>query len=132
MKKISFYTLGCRSNQYETDRMARSASLSGYEVVPYPGRADIYVINTCTVTSAAEKKSRHIIRHAKKKNPDAKIVVTGCAVELDKLNIEEMDMIIKNKDKFDLMEFLRRRSSRLQRDIRPPHVHRENNQLIPS
>jgi threonylcarbamoyladenosine tRNA methylthiotransferase MtaB len=109
MTTISFYTLGCRSNQYETDRMARSASTCGYEVVPYPGPADIYVINTCTVTSAAEKKSRHIIRHAKKINKDSKIIVTGCAVERDGLGMEEMDLIIKNKDKFDLMKFLEKK-----------------------
>ena len=106
MAKIAFYTLGCRSNQYETDRMARSASASGFEVVPYPGPADIYVINTCTVTSAAEKKSRHIIRHAKKKNPGSKVIVTGCAVERAGFGIEEIDLIVKNKDKLNIIEFI--------------------------
>lgn len=106
MTKIAFYTLGCRSNQYETDRMARAVAASGFDVVPYPGPADVYVINTCTVTGNAEKKSRHIIRHSKKKNPNAKIIVTGCAVERAEFSVEEIDMIINNKDKINIIKYL--------------------------
>jgi len=105
MPTIAFYTLGCRSNQYETDVMSRQASSLGFEIVPYRAAADIYVINTCTVTGNAGKKSRNYIRQAKKMNPNAKVIATGCDVEID--NIPEADLILPNKDKSKLSSYLK-------------------------
>jgi threonylcarbamoyladenosine tRNA methylthiotransferase MtaB len=107
MPKIAFYTLGCKSNQYETDAMARSLAGKGFEIVPYPSLADIYVINTCTVTGNADKKSRHAVRFAKKINPEAKVIATGCYVESGKLKLPEIDVTLKNKDKFDIEDIIR-------------------------
>ena len=106
MPTVSFYTLGCRSNQYETDRMAKTAACLGFELVPYPAKADIYVINTCTVTGNSDKKSRHTIRHAKKLNPNAKVIVTGCYVEADHFNLKCADVVLGNKDKFNIANHL--------------------------
>ena len=104
MTKIAFYTLGCKSNQYETDKMIEQVRSLGYDVIPYPQAADIYVINTCTVTSNAAKKSRNAVRHSKKLNPNAKVIFTGCDAEME--NIPEADVILPNKDKFDLSKHL--------------------------
>jgi threonylcarbamoyladenosine tRNA methylthiotransferase MtaB len=106
MPKIAFYTLGCKSNQYETDRMVKTASDAGSEIVPYPGPADIYVINTCTVTGNADKKSRHAVRYAKKTNPSAKVIVTGCYAETGEFNMKEADIIVANKDKLNIARYL--------------------------
>ena len=107
MAKIAFFTLGCKSNQYETDRMMKAASDSGFEIVPYPGPADTYIINTCTVTGNADKKSRHAIRYAKKINPSAKVIVTGCYVETSDFNMSEADLVISNKDKLNILKYIR-------------------------
>lgn len=112
MPKVAFYTLGCKSNQYETDRMTKIASDAGFEIVPYPGPADTYVINTCTVTGNADKKSRHAIRFAKKINPSAKVIATGCYVETANFNMKEADIVLPNKDKFDLAQYLASFASR--------------------
>jgi len=116
---IAFYTLGCKSNQYETDRMAKIAISLGLELVPYPAKADIYVINTCTVTGNADKKSRNYIRHAKKLNPDAKVIVTGCYVEGGSFNLKEADVILRNKDKFNIDECFRDEKRETRNEIIP-------------
>lgn len=72
--KIAFYTLGCKVNQYETNAMAQKFIEAKYEIVDFEEKADIYVINTCTVTSIADKKSRQMLRRAKQKNKDAIVV----------------------------------------------------------
>ena len=71
MQKVAFYTLGCKVNQYETEAMTEIFKNEGYEITHFEDFSDIYVINTCTVTSMSDRKSRQIIRRAKKKNPDA-------------------------------------------------------------
>ena len=81
MPKIAFYTLGCRSNQYENDAMKKICAAAGFNIVPFEEQADIYVINTCTVTGNADKKSRNAIRMAKKRNRDSTVIATGCYVE---------------------------------------------------
>ena len=78
MKKAAFYTLGCKVNQYETEAMAELFADSGYEIKEFTEVADVYVINTCSVTNMGDRKSRQIIRRAKKLNPNAVIAVTGC------------------------------------------------------
>ena len=78
MKKVALYTLGCKVNQYETEAMAELFAAAGYETVDFAEKADVYVINTCSVTNMSDRKSRQIIRRAKKSNPGAVIAVTGC------------------------------------------------------
>ncbi|MCX5727069.1 MAG: tRNA (N(6)-L-threonylcarbamoyladenosine(37)-C(2))-methylthiotransferase MtaB [Candidatus Saganbacteria bacterium] len=110
MTKIAFYTLGCKSNQYETDLMKEKCLSADLKEAPFREKADIYVINTCTVTSVADKKSRHAIRFARKQNPDALIIATGCYAEVspkDIARISEVDMIIPNKMKKNILDYLK-------------------------
>jgi len=107
--KIAFYTLGCRSNQYETDVMKKICSSAGFDIVSFEEPADIYVINTCTVTGNADKKSRNAIRMAKKKNRDSTVIATGCYVESgppELFKISEADILLKNKDKAHILNYL--------------------------
>ena len=102
MPSIAFYTLGCKVNQYETEVMREQFSAQGYQVVEFYQKADFYLINTCSVTAVADRKSRNIIRRAHKTNPEAKIIVAGCysqvhPEELKKL--EFVDLIIGNEEK---------------------------------
>ena len=77
-KTIAFHTLGCKVNHYETEAMWQIFKDDGYERIDFEQNADVYVINTCTVTNTGDKKSRQVIRRAIRKNPDAVIAVTGC------------------------------------------------------
>ena len=76
--KIAFYTLGCKVNQYETQAMEQMMTARGHQLVPFEGEADAYVINTCSVTAVSDKKSRQMIRRARKAAPDAILAVCGC------------------------------------------------------
>ncbi len=104
-KKISFYTLGCKLNFAETDALARLFPETIYEKVKFGENADITVINSCSVTQIANKKSRNVIRKAIQVSPEALIVVTGCYAQLKSFelsDIEGVDLIIGNSDKFDI------------------------------
>ena len=90
MKKVSFYTLGCKVNQYETNAMEESFIRSGYEIVNFEDKADIYVINTCTVTNMSDRKSRQMLRQAKKNNENSIVVAVGCYVQVAKEEIEKI------------------------------------------
>lgn len=106
MKKVAFYTLGCKVNQYETEAMTELFSDSGYAVVDYDSPADIYVINTCTVTNMSDRKSRQIIRRAKKQNPDAIVVVTGCYAQTAPEKVAQIDgvnLIVGTKDRKNIV-----------------------------
>ena len=89
--KIAFHTLGCKVNQYETEAMAEIFKSHGHEIVGEEDFADVYVVNTCTVTAMADKKSRQFIRRMKKKNPDSIIAVTGCYVQIDPEAVEAIE-----------------------------------------
>ena len=91
MKTVAFTTLGCKVNQYDTDAMKGLFLKGDYEVIPFEEKADIYVVNTCSVTNMGEKKSRQIIRQAQRRNPEAKIVVTGCYAQLNPEAISAID-----------------------------------------
>ncbi len=91
MKTVAFTTLGCRVNQYDTDAMKGLFIKAGYEVVDFEDQADVYVINTCSVTHMGEKKSRQLIRKAKRRNEAAHVVVTGCYAQLDPDTIAAID-----------------------------------------
>lgn len=102
-RKIAFKTLGCRLNQYETDALASTFSSNQYNVVDYEDQADVYVVNTCTVTKQSDTKSRNIIRHATRKNEEAVTVVTGCMVNNHREKLEEsldnVTYFVENKEK---------------------------------
>jgi threonylcarbamoyladenosine tRNA methylthiotransferase MtaB len=108
-RTIKFYTLGCKVNQYETQAIRESFLAAGYRELEDGRSADIYVINTCTVTHRADSDSLHLIRRAKKENLQSKIIVTGCLVELDadKINATGcVNLIVKNRDKERVVELL--------------------------
>lgn len=91
MKKVGFHTLGCKVNQYETQAMIEMFKKAGYEVVDFEQFADIYVINTCTVTSFGDKKSRQVIRRAQRSNPEAIIAVVGCYSQISPEEVEKIE-----------------------------------------
>lgn len=108
MKKVAFYTLGCKVNQYETEAMSELFEKNGYAVCDFEDFADIYVINTCTVTSMSDRKSRQIIRRAKKMNKSAYIIVTGCYAQVAKdevAKIEGVNLVLGAKDRDKIVEF---------------------------
>ena len=109
MKKVAFITLGCKVNQYETNAMAQEFLRKGYEVVEHTEFANIYVINTCTVTNMSDRKSRQMLRRVKELNEDAIIVACGCYAQVAKSElekIEEVDLILGNNEKKNIVEFV--------------------------
>ncbi|MFY9402220.1 MAG: tRNA (N(6)-L-threonylcarbamoyladenosine(37)-C(2))-methylthiotransferase MtaB [Candidatus Omnitrophota bacterium] len=107
--KVKFYTLGCKVNQYDTQIIREGFLEKGFKEASQKKRADIYLINTCTVTSSADSKSREIIRRSIRENPKAKIIVTGCLAELDVGQIKGINkdiLIFKNKEKENIAYFL--------------------------
>ena len=108
-KKFNIYTLGCKVNQYESDSMADELKAKGAVLVEFGEAADICIINTCSVTNMAERKSRQIIHRAKKLNPNAIIVAVGCYVQADKESLEadsQIDIVIGNNRKKDIARIL--------------------------
>ena len=109
MKKAALHNLGCKVNAYETEAMQQMLEEAGYEIVPFTERADVYVINTCSVTNMADRKSRQMLHRAKHKNPEAVIVAAGCYVqtkEAEAVEDEAIDIIIGNNKKHELVERL--------------------------
>lgn len=107
LEKLLFIHCGCKVNQYETNAMAEGFKKNGYEVVEYEEYADIYVVNTCTVTNMSDRKSRQILRRAKEINPEAILCAVGCYVQVAKeelAKIEEIDLILGNNDKKHIIE----------------------------
>ena len=105
MKKVAFHNLGCKVNSYELDVMRQILSADGYEEVSFQDRADIYVVNTCTVTNIADRKSRQMLHRAKKQNPDAIVIAVGCYVETDPGRVEKddaVDLVIGNNKKSEI------------------------------
>ncbi len=105
-KKVAFYTLGCKVNQYETNAMEKIFLEGGYEVVPFTEFADVYVVNTCTVTSVGDKKSRQILRRARGQNPSAIIAAVGCMAQVSPEEIKKMgaaDVIVGTNHKGDIL-----------------------------
>ena len=109
MRRVAFITLGCKVNQYETNAMAQKFIEKGYEVVEHTEVADIYVINTCTVTNMSDRKSRQMLRRVKELNKEAIIVACGCYVQVAKAEvekIEEVDLILGNNEKKNIVELV--------------------------
>lgn len=109
MKKVALHNLGCKVNAYETEAMQHLLEEAGYEIVPFTQKADVYVINTCSVTNMADRKSRQMLHKAKKNNPDSIVVAAGCYVqtsEKEVLNDLSVDIVIGNDRKHDLVRLL--------------------------
>ena len=106
--KVAFSTLGCRVNVYESEAMAEKFIREGYEVVEPSEVADVYVINTCTVTNQADSKSRKMIRLARKTNPNAILIVCGCSSENHKENIVDVDIdiLLGNYNKSKIVDYV--------------------------
>lgn len=110
MKKVALHNLGCKVNAYETEAMQEMLENEGYEIVPFKEGADVYIINTCTVTNMADKKSRQMLHRAKKMNPNSIVVAAGCFVQVkgeDKKVDEAIDVLIGNNKKQDLIPLLK-------------------------
>lgn len=108
-KKVAFYTLGCKVNQYETESIKNQLIKKGYEEVSFEDKADIYIVNSCTVTSVADRKTRNMLRRAKKINPDGVVIVTGCYAQTNSkelLEMEDIDYVIGNTDKSGIVNFI--------------------------
>lgn len=93
MKSVALHNLGCKVNSYELDVMQQYLQNEGYKIVNFNQKADIYIINTCTVTNIADRKSRQMLHRAKKQNPDAIVVAVGCYVQTNEAEIEKDDCI---------------------------------------
>lgn len=109
MKKAALHNLGCKVNAYETEAMQHLLEEAGYEIVPFTQKADVYVINTCSVTNMADRKSRQMLHKAKKNNPDSIVVAAGCYVqtsEKEVLNDLSVDIVIGNDRKHGLVRLL--------------------------
>ena len=109
MKKVALHNLGCKVNSYETEAMRQSLEENGYEIVSFNEKADIYIINTCTVTNMADRKSRQMLHRAKKMNKDAIVVAVGCYVQAAGESIKEdeaIDIIVGNNNKSDIVNIL--------------------------
>ena len=107
MKRAALHNLGCKVNAYETEAMQELLEQEGYEIVPFHEDADVYIINTCTVTNMADRKSRQMLHRAKKKNPDAVVVACGCYVQAKQDEIDEsIDIVVGNNRKKNIVEIL--------------------------
>lgn len=120
MKTVAFHNLGCKVNAYEMDIMQQKFAENGFQIVPFGQKADVYVINTCTVTNIADRKSRQMLHKAKVLNPDATVIATGCYVQTGTENVEKdpaVDIAIGNNQKakvFDLyMDYLKDKSQKM-------------------
>lgn len=107
MKKVALHNLGCKVNAYETEAMQEMLANNGYEIVPFKEGADIYIINTCTVTNIADRKSRQMLHRAKKMNEKALVVACGCYVQAMKDQVDPcIDIVVGNNKKKDIVEIL--------------------------
>ncbi len=111
MNTVAFYTLGCKLNQYETDGIRELFEAEGFNTIPAHEKADVYVVNTCTVTSSSDAEARRIIRRAVRTNPDSFVIVTGCYAQLAPQIISEIpgvSMIVGTNDKSKIVSYLRK------------------------
>ena len=110
MQTVAFHNLGCKVNAYEMELMQQKFRDNGFEIVPFSEKADIYIVNTCTVTNIADRKSRQMLHRARALNPEALVVAAGCYVETDRegaVNDECIDIVVGNKEKPDILNIIR-------------------------
>ena len=108
-KKVALHNLGCKVNSYETEAMTQLLKKAGYEIVSFQDQADVYIINTCSVTNMADRKSRQMLHKAKKQNPNAVVVATGCYVQTATEKVAQdlsIDLVVGNNRKKDIVEIL--------------------------
>lgn len=109
MRRAALHNLGCKVNAYETESMQQLLEQSGYEIVPFEEKADVYIVNTCSVTNIADRKSRQMLHRARKRNPDSVVVAAGCYVQTAEEKVKEdaaVDILIGNNRKHELPELL--------------------------
>ena len=107
--KAAFYTLGCKVNQYDTQMMVDKLKSAGYEICEFSDNADIYIINTCTVTSVSDKKSRQIISRARRNNKNAIILVCGCLCQVSHEKVKELegvDIVLGTHNRANLLDYI--------------------------
>ena len=122
MKKVALHNLGCKVNAYETEAMQEILEQNGYEIVPFEEEADAYIVNTCSVTNMADKKSRQMLHRAKKMNPEAVVIAAGCYVQSageKLLKDTSVDILIGNNEKVNLPSIL----ENWEKEHNPLHVH---------
>ena len=122
MKKVALHNLGCKVNAYETEAMQEILEQNGYEIVPFEEKADAYIVNTCSVTNMADKKSRQMLHRAKKMNPEAVVIAAGCYVQSageELLKDTSVDILIGNNEKVNLPSIL----ENWKKEHNPLHVH---------
>lgn len=110
MKRAAFYTLGCKVNQYETEAISEMFEKAGYKIVDFEDEADVYVINTCTVTNLSDRKSRQMIRRAKRNNENSIVIVIGCYAQTapeEVSKIEGVNLVVGTKDRSRILEYLK-------------------------
>ena len=111
MKKVAFHNLGCKVNSYELDGISQMFQKRGYEIVDFAQKADVYIVNTCTVTNIADRKSRQMLGRARAQNPDAVVVATGCYVQADPekaADDEAVDIVVGNNHKAEIVDIVER------------------------
>ena len=104
VKNVALYNLGCKVNSYETELMRQMFQEKGYEIVPFDKTADIYIVNTCTVTGIADRKSRQLLHRARRLNPQAVVVAVGCYVQAGGGKDDSIDLAVGNDRKKDIVE----------------------------
>ncbi len=135
-KKVALHNLGCKVNAYETEAMAELLKNRGYEIVPFGAEADIYIINTCTVTNIADRKSRQMLHKAKKRNPDAVIVAAGCyvqAAERELVQDDSVDIIVGNNRKKEIADIIEDYLERMEEErniSKKKGIHVEENGIL--
>ena len=115
-KKVAFLTLGCKTNQYETNGMSQKFIEAGYEICDINDNPDVYVVNTCTVTNIADRKSRQALRKVKENNKDVIVAAVGCYAQVAKdalEKIEEIDIVLGNKEKKDIVKYVEEYSKKI-------------------
>lgn len=126
--RVAFTTLGCKVNQSETEQMSRQFAAAGYECVPFEAVADVYVVNTCTVTHVADRKSRHILNAAERANPNALVVATGCYASIVGNALEgDRRLVVRNRDKDRLVTLV---EGRLRASLDRPPGHPEVDKYV--
>ena len=119
-KTVAIYTLGCKTNQYESNAIMQEFLKAGYKAVNFDEKADIYIVNTCTVTNMSDRKSRQILRRAKQKNKDSILIATGCYAQINKNLLEEIkdiDIILGNNEKKDIIKYIENFKNERQEEI---------------
>ena len=119
-RKVAFCTLGCKVNQYETNAMIQEFKNNKYEIVEFDEKADIYVINTCTVTNMADRKSRQMLRKVKEINPSAILIAVGCYAQVAKEELQkipEIDLILGTNEKKDIVKYAEQFQNEVINDI---------------